>query len=126
MFLKKLEVQAMAQGLARHAAAAQAVTAGNIANADTPGYRATRMRSFAEVWDSGAQGLKATRARHFGGGRLVEVRAEDRDLQDSPNKNSVSLEAELMQSALNRQSHDMALGVSHSFSGVLRQTLSRR
>lgn len=126
MFLKRLEVQAMAQGLARHSAAAQAATARNIANSDTPGYRATRLRSFAEVWDDAGGALRTTRPGHVGGGRSAAMREEGLLRHDSPNKNSVSLEAELMQSALNRQSHDMALGISRSFSSALRQTLSRR
>lgn len=126
MFLKNLEVLTMARGLARHSAAAQAVTARNIANADTPGYRATRLRSFAEVWDAGAGGMKATRNRHLGGARAAEVRARERQIHDSPNSNSVSLEAEMMSSSLHRQNHEMALGIQRSLGGVLRQTLARR
>ena len=126
MFLKNLEVLTMARGLARHAAAAQALTARNIANADTPGYRAARLPSFSEIWSEQGAGLRATRPGHVGGPDQRVVSASNVQRHDSPNKNSVSLEAEMMSSALNRQSHELALGITRSLGGVLRQTLSRR
>lgn len=126
MFLKNLEVMTMARGLARHAAAAQALTARNIANADTPGYHAARLPSFADIWSEQGVALRATRPGHFGGTDQRVVSADSLQRHDSPNKNSVSLEAEMMEAALNRQSHELALGVTRSLGGVLRQTLSRR
>ena len=45
-----LEIFQLAGATARHAAARQAVVAQNIANADTPGYRARDVADFAETW----------------------------------------------------------------------------
>lgn len=126
MFLKNLEVLSMARGLARHAAAAQSLTARNIANADTPGYRAGRLEDFSKVWTSSAQPLRVTRPQHVGGASTVDAGRQVELRHDSPNRNSVSVEAEIMQSARNRQMHDMALGINSTLSGVIRQTLSRR
>ena len=46
----KIELMDMAQAMARHAAQRQNVIAGNVANADTPGYKARDLTSFAESY----------------------------------------------------------------------------
>lgn len=132
MFGKSTEVQAMARALAAHAGASQSVVARNIANADTPGYRAMQAESFADVYRSdGGGGMRATRAQHFGGPqdggrRSLQVALVQAPGEASPNGNTVSLEEEMVRGALARQQHDMALAITRSLGGTIRSTLGRR
>jgi len=123
-----LEIMRMASGLARHAGDRQDVVARNIANADTPGYRAEDVAPFAELYERGdTGGLRATRAGHFGAGEtalaasLVEVGGEA-----SPNGNTVSLEDEMIRSADVRHGHEMATSIYKSSLDILRTSLGRR
>lgn len=122
----KLEVTRMAQALSAHAGARQAIVAQNVAQADTPGYRAQDLTPFAETFAADAPGLRITRAGHLSqalsaGGRAVE--ASPGAL--SPNGNSVSLEAEMVRAVDVRLQHDMALSVYRSVSDIVRASLGR-
>ena len=123
-----LEVMRMASGLARHASARQEVAARNVANADTPGYRARDVVAFQDLYESDSAGaMRASRPGHLGasgatdGARLFEVPGES-----APNGNTVSLETELMRSAEIRQQHDMATSIYRSSIDLLRTSLGRR
>ena len=62
---EKLQIVKMAQQMAAHAGARQGIVSQNIANADTPGYKAQDLPDFAATFrNEGA--LKATRAGHIG------------------------------------------------------------
>ncbi len=122
MFQNNVEVLNMARAMAAHAAARQGVIARNVANADTPGYRAVDLPSFAETWRSGARGMPASARAGTG-----EVRSQGGTQAGtmSPNGNSVSLEAEMVKAAEARQAHDMALAIYKSLSGAIRTSLGR-
>jgi flagellar basal-body rod protein FlgB len=128
MFGNSSTVQSMARAFAAHAAAQQGAIARNIANADTPGYRAMATASFAETFeDAGSFALRATRAGHLGGGaQQVEVALRARPGEMSPNGNTVSIEREMLAAAEARQQHDMALAITRSLGGVIRTSLGRR
>lgn len=125
---EKPEITRMAQAMAAHAGARIGVVAGNIANADTPGYKARDLPEFAETYARlrGGDGLRATRPGHIGAGRAGEMpgplvqRAEA-----SPDGNSVSLETEMVKAAEIRQQHDMALSVYRATSDILKLALGR-
>ncbi len=121
-----LRITSMAHDLMAHAQARQEVVARNMANADTPGYRAADLPSFAETLETGA-GLKATRAGHIGwepGRRDAEP--VERAAEASPNGNTVSLETEMMKAAEIRQSHDMALSIYTTVSQIRSTALGRK
>lgn len=126
MFVNKVEVLNMARAMARHAAGSQAVIARNIANADTPGYRAGQLQPFADIWSQAGTAMRGTRAGHMPARGAIPVRVELTGQNISPNANSVSLEAELVKGAEARQSHDMALAIYRSLSGAIRSSLGRR
>jgi flagellar basal-body rod protein FlgB len=63
--LENIEVMRMAHAMAAHAGQRQALTAQNIAQADTPGYRTQDLSPFAQTYKS-AEPLTATRAGHLG------------------------------------------------------------
>lgn len=123
----KLEVIQMAQSLARHAGARQAEIARNIANADTPGYRAQDLAAFATSYGAEATGLRHSRPGHFGAGTAgrADLLADRTAATAEPNGNSVSLEREMLRAAEVRQQHDMALAIYRSSADILRISLGR-
>ncbi|NTT86680.1 FlgB family protein [Tabrizicola fusiformis] len=121
----KLEITAMAQSMAAHAGDRMSLIARNVANADTPGYRALDIPDFAQVYEGGTLALRATRPGHLGGGGGAAARAFASAEQASPNGNSVSIEAEMVKAAGARQEHEMALAIYRSTSGIIRASLGR-
>ena len=124
---EKLEIVRMAQAMAAHAGARQSEIARNIANADTPGFRARDLRPFGEVYDSPDGGMRASRPSHLDAGSGPGEAAQDRLIagSTSPNGNSVSLEAEMVKAVEVRQQHEMALAIYRSTSGIIRASLGR-
>lgn len=127
---EKLDIFQMASGLARHAASRQEVVAKNIANADTPEYRAKDVVGFAEAYQSGSEsaGLKTTRPAHVLSQNDVVPSFETFDAPggSTPNGNTVSLETEMMKSVETRHQHDLALSVYKSSMNILRSSIGRR
>ncbi len=129
----KLEIFRMSQGLAMHAAKRQSTIAQNVANADTPGYRARDMVSFAETYaPQASDGMRATRAGgHLGASsgphEVVQARETLRPPgAASPNGNTVSLETEIMASASAKGDHDLALGIYQSSLRIMRASLGKQ
>jgi flagellar basal-body rod protein FlgB len=128
---EKLELTRMAQALAAHAGARLGVVAKNVANADTPGYRAQDTVSFSQSYEAAASSgqMRTTRAGHITGDdgtsppALMQRRAS---LAGAPNGNSVSLEQEMVKAAAARQDHDMALAIYRNTSSILRASLGRQ
>lgn len=125
---EKLEVLQMAQSMARQAALRQGAVAENIANADTPGYRARDVAAFSETYETQLRSpMRATRPGHLGGGGSYRVEVgEDAAAQTtSPDGNSVSLEEEMVKAVEVKRNHDLALAVYKSSLNVLRASLGR-
>ena len=123
------EILQMAGAMASHAAVRQGAIAQNIANADTPGYAARDVASFAESYEAEAPGaLRATRAGHLAAtasAYLPEVGTRARPGTESPNGNSVSLETEMVHATEAKREHDLALAIYRSSLGILRGALGR-
>ena len=117
-----------ASAMARHAGARQAILAQNVANADTPGYKARDVTPFVDIVSAPTQHLRATRAAHLNAGDT----AKDPQMQivrtgaDSPNGNAVSVEDEMMKAVDTMRQHDRALAIYKSTLGILRTSLGRR
>lgn len=123
--LPKLEVTRIAQALAAHSAARLEVVAGNLAHADTPGYRAADIAPFAEIWRA-EEPLRATRPGHLGAAAAPAAPERLADLRfGAPNGNTVSVEVEMVRAAEARQAHDMALSVYRAVSDITRAALGR-
>ncbi len=117
----------MAQSLARHSGARQAQIAKNIANADTPGYRARDLKGFAEnMHDGHSAEVRTTRDKHMAG-RAFGPTYETLDLggEASPNGNNVSVEVEMARGTDAKSSHDLALAVYKSSLDILRSSIGR-
>ncbi|MDR7126835.1 FlgB family protein [Pseudotabrizicola sp. 4114] len=122
---EKLGLTRMAQALAAHAGSRVEVVARNVANADTPGFRAMDLPAFASVYDDGGFSLRGTRPGHI---------VNENSHSSSPvmsgsgmavNGNDVSLDQQMMKAIEARQSHEMALAVYRSTSAIIRTSLGR-
>lgn len=123
---EKLEITRMAQALAAQSGSRMAVIAENIANADTPGYKAKDVPAFADVYAAEGLEMRATRSGHLSAPATVAGPIPDIVRgHESPNGNSVSLEAEMVKSVEARQSHEMALAIYRATSDVVRASLGR-
>lgn len=126
---ERIEMMRMARAMGHHVAQRQIVTARNIANADTPGYRAADLPAFADSYRDGpAPAMRTTRAGHlpppaWADGAIRPITVEG---QASPNGNSVSLEAEMVRAAELKRQHDMAIGIYRSALNLMRSSIGRR
>ena len=118
------DIMRMAGALARYSTARQGVVAANIANADTPGYRAQDLTGFSETWAAGD--MRATRPGHIGASAdTATPRRADTGSEASPNGNSVSLEDEMLRSVEVRRQNDLALAVYGSSLSILRSAIGK-
>lgn len=124
--MKNIAILSLASGRASHAAERQKVVAENIANADTPGYRARDIPDFSIARTKAP--MKATRASHFhGGGHGAAVRAHIVASEiESPNGNTVSLEEEMIRATQAEGSHNLALTIYAKSLDLLKLGLGRR
>ncbi|KUF09607.1 FlgB family protein [Pseudoponticoccus marisrubri] len=122
---ENLDVFRTAMTMARHAGLQQAYSAQNMANADTPGYRAREMPAFRLAGDTLDTAQKATRAGHLHGTTRTIFEARDRDTPADPNGNTVSLEQEMLAAVGAKRQHDRALAIYRSNLTILRTSLGR-
>ncbi|NRA98522.1 MAG: FlgB family protein [Rhodobacteraceae bacterium] len=125
--LEKLALLKTAGQLADLAIDRHAVTARNVANSDTPGYKARGLPNFAEVFavDRDFQ-LRSTRADHISTtSQGPAARSFELDTQADPNGNTVTLETELVRSAQAKREHDLALTIYQSTLNIVRSSLGR-
>lgn len=112
----------------------QTVLAENVANADTPGFRArdVRMPEFASLLQGGTDtnaGMRRTNTMHLGGfaGQAAEFRPDDAsDYEITPEGNAVSLEGQMMKVAENQMDYQLATTLYSKGLGLLRTAISRR
>lgn len=123
----QIDTMRMAQALGQHAANRHRVTAMNVANADTPGYRARDLRGFDPDRGSGI-GLRATRPGHVAAGQWGSQRgaAVDGGGEPSPDGNTVSLEDEMVRAADANRQFNLSLSVMQSGMTMLRTAIGRR
>lgn len=114
--------------MAKHAGARQAVVAQNVANADTPGYRARTITSFASTFDDFKTAApKATRAGHMGRdqGAILARKTDYSTAEPAPNGNSVSIEEEMLNAVNISREHNRALAIYRHGLNVIRSALGR-
>jgi flagellar basal-body rod protein FlgB len=125
-----LNILSLASALAQHASARQQVISENVANADTPGYRARDIKPFGAFVDgSPAFEAKRTRPGHMAFGATIEGFESELSAAfgaETPNGNSVSLEDQMMRGAEVQQEHGLALGVYSKSLAILRSVVASR
>ena len=124
---ENLDLFRMSSAMAVHAGQKQALTAQNVANADTPGYVARDLADFHATFRSGSDAAhpRATRLRHLHGAQAVNgmVAPVEGATPETPNGNKVSLETEMLKSVSAKRQHDRALAIYKTALGVLRSTI---
>lgn len=123
---ERLEIFRLSGAMANHASRRQTVAAANVAQADTPGYRARAVESFARVHAPDGFALRATRPGHLAGGPRGEARILIADKPASPDGNTVSIETEMADAARASSDHDRALAIYRNGLAVLRAGIGRR
>lgn len=111
----------LASSMARHAATRHALISQNIANADTPGYKAKDVADFAQVMKTQMQqGGVGAPGTAFDPMAIIE-----RPSVGSPNGNSVSLEDELMRGAKAQHDHQMAVSIYRTTLGLMKTAVGK-
>lgn len=125
---QSLELFQTAIAMARHAGTNQASVARNIANADTPGFRAQQVTPFHDAYDGATNGTqRLTRAGHMTRDvtQQSSISMKRQGGEAAPNGNTVSLEEELLNSVAVSREHSRALAIYRHTMTVLRSTLSQ-
>lgn len=124
---QSLEMFRTAAAMAQHAGARQALTARNVANADTPGYQAMKMPAFSESYVMQQGGtVQQTRAGHMSStGTAHRAVIDASQTEPSPNGNTVSIEHEMLNAVAISREHNRALAIYRHTMTVLRTTLGR-
>lgn len=127
---EKIEMMRMARAMGRHAAERQIIVARNIANSDTPDYKAKDLEPFEDSYRRQATGatLRATDPRHLAGPDWspAAARVVSTESDIAPNGNSVSLEGEMLKAAQLKREHDLSLGIYRSALDLMRTSIGRR
>ncbi|MBI1366962.1 MAG: FlgB family protein [Alphaproteobacteria bacterium] len=118
-----LKLLNLASAMARHAAARHEVLAENIANADTPGYKAKDLEPFAAAFQRALDEDGSTVAAAKDATWRVIAQASPGAM--SPNGNSVSLEDQMIKSVEAQQDHDAATAIYKKSLDILRLTLGK-
>lgn len=96
----------------------QATIAGNIANVNTPGYRAMKVEPFDKVLDGSRVAMRLTQNSHMVDDARVEDIAVREDVDAPvvmPSGNSVVLENELMQAGDVRRAFELNTAIVRAF-----------
>lgn len=104
----------------------QATIAGNIANADTPGFKAKDVEPFTEVLEKTQLAMAATAPRHLAiDGRTVDAAgiAESDAWAVKESGNSVTLEAELLKAGEVDRAFSLNTSIQKSFYRLLMTSL---
>lgn len=124
---RQIDLLRMAGALSENAAARQTAISRNIANANTPGYKAVDVPTFAQSYRA-TDGftMRQTLPGHLSAATdpaRLTPRPRTSPGAQSPNGNTVSLEAEMVRAADAKHQNDMAVSIYRSATNILRITL---
>ena len=103
-------------------AARQTTVASNIANANTPGYKAKDLAAFSEVLNKTQLSLASTNPSHLapsGAGPLDEAKTATGAWDVSESGNSVGLEEELLKAGQVNSEYSLTTNIVKSFHSML-------
>lgn len=108
---------------ARWLAVRQSAVSGNIANANTPGYRAVEVEPFEGLVASRGVTLAATQPGHIGAGNAARASWSTREIEPQgavmPSQNTVTLENEMMKSGEVRREFELNTAIVKAFHRML-------
>jgi flagellar basal-body rod protein FlgB len=124
-----LNVFKTAHAMAVHAGQRQAIVAQNMANTDTPGFKARDIAPFSQLMatESSSSGMYASRSSHLNGisGKDLKWETITPMAPSDPNGNSVSIESEILRGVAVKRQHDRAIAIYKSSLSVIRTSLGR-
>ena len=122
-----LAILRMADAVARHSALRHRLISENIANSDTPGYRAQDIEPFQTAFER-ETAVKATRPEHISGSvrRTFSARPDSALGAESPNGNDVALGDQMVRATKALGAHNRATTVYKKTMDILRTTLGGR
>jgi flagellar basal-body rod protein FlgB len=100
----------------------QSAIAGNVANANTPGYTANDVEPFEKVLERTSVSLRATQEGHLGFGATnagFTAKPQEFDGVVLPSKNTVVMESELMKAGEVRRSFELNTAIVKAFHSML-------
>jgi flagellar basal-body rod protein FlgB len=100
----------------------QSAIAGNIANANTPGYTAGDVEPFEKVLDRASVSLRATESGHLGSAATnagFAIKPQESTGAIMPSKNTVVLENELMKAGEVRRSFELNTAIVKAFHSMM-------
>ncbi|AWC22750.1 flagellar basal body rod protein FlgB [Aminobacter sp. P9b] len=103
---------------ARWLSVRQNAIAGNVANANTPGYRTNEIEPFERVLDRSRVAMTSTQAGHLTGGATeagFAVKPEEPRHAVLPSDNTVAMEDELMKAGEVRRSFELNTAIVKAF-----------
>jgi len=110
---------------ARWLSVRQSAVAGNIANANTPGYLAVDVEPFESVLSNRRVALAATQAGHISNGATLAAIGTTGDEQGTailPSENSVVLETEMVKANEVRRSYELNTAIVKAFHRMMMTT----
>lgn len=127
---QNLDIFKNAFEMARHAGQRQAIATRNIANVDTPDFKAKDLTPFHDLVSSEqpTSDWRTTNPKHFpkpdGQIGRAQIMVDDTGYQE-PNGNTVSIETELLRAADIEKQHNRALSIYRSGMNILRGSLGK-
>jgi flagellar basal-body rod protein FlgB len=130
MNVRNLDVISIAEAGMRFSDRRQEVLASNMANANTPGYRALETKSFGEVLrgaSSSSISTVLTNFMHIPGSRSSALSAfeDENAVEQKQDGNTVSLDHQAMLVADNDQAHSLATNLHRKYTAMYRSALGR-
>lgn len=123
--VENLSLFDLASALARHATWRHRVIAENVANADTPGYRARDVEDFRAIVKEAFTATATRAAHHHAAGPAAKPRTFELSLPAEPNGNTVSVEDQALRAAEAQGQHALALAVYAKVVDIYRLGLGR-
>lgn len=118
--LKDIALLARAGAMARHAAERHTLIAQNIANSDTPGYRAKELKPFdVTLVDAARRGDRTANTKLS---RAIEIEG----LDAAPNGNTVSVEDQMARSVDAQSQHTAAMTIYRKALELMRMSVQNK
>jgi len=128
--MQPIQLFALASKQAEWLSVRQEVVANNIANANTPQYKAKDVASFDAVLDNTSMRMARTNAAHFGDSTLSNnVKVEEAALNDEigiqESGNTVALSKELSKAGEIKRQYELSANLVKSFNSMMLLTVKR-
>lgn len=128
--MQPIQLFALASKQAEWLSVRQEVVATNIANVNTPQYKAKDVSSFDAVLDNTSMRMARTNAAHFGDSQLSNnVKVEEAALNDEigiqESGNTVALSKELSKAGEVKRQYELSANLVKSFNSMMLLTVKR-